>query len=74
MQSIDLEPFRTWLVQRSIAGEAHAPHYVRWVRRFLQAPGGGDGLATQDRLRVFEDALARDARLEDWVTPTSKPR
>lgn len=65
-EQIDLQPFVDWLSARSLADSKHAPYYARWVRRFLQSPGGARGLADKDRIRQFSDALERDPALEDW--------
>ena len=62
----DLHEFVEWLRDRSLADSTHAPHYARWVMRFLQSQGGVRGLSDADRIRQFSDTLERDPRLEDW--------
>jgi len=66
MQGIDLQGFQSWLVDRSLAEPSHAPFYVTWVRRFLQRSRPDTGLSDVDRLREFDDALARAPDLADW--------
>lgn len=66
MEILDLQLFIEWLSARSLADSKHAPHYARWVNRFLQAPGGAQGLSDKDRILQFSDALERDPALEDW--------
>ncbi len=66
MEHVDLAMFADWLAARSLADSRHAPHYARWVKRFLLGPAGAQGLSDKDRILQFSDALDRDPTLEDW--------
>lgn len=66
MKGLSLERFEAYLAQRRLVSERQRPYFVRWVRRFLQGPGRGDGLSPGDRKRLFQETLDGDARLENW--------
>ncbi len=66
MELIDLQPFESFIRERSLAPERNIPYYVSWVRRFLQATLPSAAVTSEDRLRAFMDQLGRDSRVLDW--------
>ncbi len=66
MELIDLQPFESFIRERSLAPERNIPYYVSWVRRFLQATLPSAAVTSEDRLRTFMDQLGRDSRVLDW--------
>ncbi|MEM3421927.1 MAG: integron integrase [Candidatus Hadarchaeum sp.] len=66
MNTLSLEPFEAYLAKRQLVPERQRPYLVRWVRLFLQGPGGDKGLSPADQKKLFQDALDKDRRLEDW--------
>lgn len=66
MQIIDLQEFECYLRERRLVDDAHMPHYVRWVNRFLQGPGADHHLEPKDQVIVFRDMLQGSQRCQDW--------
>lgn len=66
MNTLSLELFEAYLAKRQLVPERQRPYLVRWVRLFLQGPGGDKGLSPADQKKLFQDALDKDRRLEDW--------
>ena len=66
MELIDFQPFIDWLAARGLAKPNSLPHYASWVKRFLDSPSGRLKVGDEDRILSFEDALARNGRLEPW--------
>ena len=61
---IELGNFGEYLLKSRVVLEKHAPHYVRWVRRFLSEVPPRAGLSLEDRIGVFLDNLRPQA--PDW--------
>jgi integron integrase len=66
MQTIDLQPFVTYMRERNVVDEQHAPFYVKWVRLFLTSELPPVATALKDRIQAFSDMLAGDANIKDW--------
>jgi integron integrase len=59
-----LQRFADFLLKSSITPPKNAPHFVRWVRRFLTRPASTDSHA--DQVRQFTEELERSGRWEAW--------
>ena len=59
-----LQQFGEFLLKAQLARETVAPHFVRWVRRFLSRPALDEPVA--DQVRGFCDELERNGGNADW--------
>ena len=66
METIDLEPFVTFMRQRRQPLERHVPYFTSWVRRYLQTDLPGITISLEDRIQFFCDALSRSKGVQDW--------
>jgi len=53
----EMEEFAAWLGDRGMATEYQAPHFRRWVQRFLRLRSSRPKEVWQDTLKVFLDDL-----------------
>lgn len=60
----ELQKYGEFLLRANLVSERFAPHFVRWVRWFLEQGGSEDSLA--ERLDQFRAELERSGRWEDW--------
>lgn len=61
---LEMSRFGEYLLKTRIVVEKYAPHYVRWVRKFMSMVPDKPGLTFEDRLTVFVDELKQ--RYADW--------
>lgn len=59
-----LQQFAEFLLKTQLAQPRAAPHFVRWVRRFLARPAANEPLG--DQVRRFCDDLERGGGAEEW--------
>ncbi len=59
-----LQQFGEFLLKAQLVRPTAAPHFVRWVRRFLSRPASDEPLA--DQVRGFCEELERNGGVEDW--------
>lgn len=59
-----LQPFGEFLLKGQLVRQNAAPHFVRWVRRFLSREATNEPLA--DQVRRFCDDLERAGDAADW--------
>lgn len=61
---VELQKFGEFLLKANLAHEKQAPHFVRWVRKFLRFGGSENSIA--ERLDQFRERLERAACWQDW--------
>lgn len=61
---LELSRFGEYLMKSRIVPEKYAPHYVRWVRRFMLLAPPTPGLTIEDRISVYLENL--QANVEPW--------
>src|SRR3989339_224711 len=66
MDLFDSQGFAAWLIDRDFADSDHVSYYVSWVKRFLDSASGRLKADNKDRILSFQDALARNERIQDW--------
>jgi len=59
-----LQQFGEFLLKAQLVQETAAPHFVRWVRRFLSRPALDEPVA--DQVRRFCEELERSGGCADW--------
>jgi hypothetical protein len=59
-----LQEFGEFLLRAQLVRPTAAPHFVRWVRRFLSRPASDEPLT--DQVRGFCEELERNGGSEDW--------
>ena len=65
-KELALADFGTYILQGRIVPEHQAPHYVRWVRRFLDFDNPKPGQSLRDRVQIFREQLESDPRWTEW--------
>ena len=64
-REMGLEEYGEFLLRRRIVPEIHAPHYVKWVRKFLEH-ATDPKLTLEERIEEYKEGLRKEGRWEDW--------